>query len=82
MRKVDGNEALAIMRNGGECKASVLTYFMRDNDLFYRDPKGIEHRSNCGIDKVREDREWTVAKEPRCVHGNEGQCDICIAEDL
>ena len=67
MRKVDNKEALAIMRAGGECKADVLTYFVRNETLFYRDGKGIEHRSYTTLERFptsHYQRPWTVVKEP------------------
>lgn len=67
MRQVDNIEALRIMRAGGECKATVLTYFVRNETLFYRDAKGVEHRSYTalgGFHNAQDSRTWTVVKEP------------------
>lgn len=67
MRKVDNNEALDIMRRGGEVKADVLTYLVRGDTLFYRDTKGNEHRSYTQLPNFLANcdaRLWTVTKEP------------------
>lgn len=67
-RHVSGKEAVRVMRAGGECKRSVLVYFLQDGVLVFRDRKGVVHKSHGTIDKLANEAalqdDWIVVREP------------------